>query len=87
MLDPPSQPQRGAVAFPLLEVGIPRTSTAAMDSLTRLCFGELCPGFGQLSFALAPSILRQNGCHGPAVLTGQVPYDRVSAKLAQRGKA
>ena len=63
MLDPPSQPQREAVAYPLLEVGVPRTSTAATDSLTRLCFGELCPGFGQLSFALAPSRLRQNGCY------------------------
>ena len=42
MVDPPGQAQRGAVTFPLLEVGIPpRTSMAAMDSFTRLCLDGL----------------------------------------------
>jgi hypothetical protein len=63
MLDPPSQARQGAVTVPLFEVGISLTFIAAMDSITRLCFGELCPGFEQLSLALAPSELRQNGCH------------------------
>jgi hypothetical protein len=62
MSDPPGKAQRGAVTFPLLEVGIPRTSRAAMDSITRLCLDGLCPGVGRFSFALAPSELRQNGC-------------------------
>ena len=63
MVDPPGQAQRGAVTFPLLEVGIPpRTSMAAMDSFTRLCLDGLCPGIGRFSFALAPSELLQNGC-------------------------
>ncbi len=66
MLDPPSQSRRGAVRFTLLEVGfrlIAMTLMTAMDSLTRLCFGELCPGFGQLSPVPVPSELRRNGCH------------------------
>ena len=62
MVDPPGKAQRGAVTFPLLEVGNTQTSKAAMDSITRLCLDGLCPGVERFSFALAPNELLQNGC-------------------------